>query len=206
MKNRNNTAEFSGIVKTAPVLGHNIYKEDFYHFDLMIPRLSGVSDVLPVTLSGKLIDTENLKPGDTVHILGQVRSYNKIVEMKNRLDIRIFALEIEKIPEKDFINEVMIEGYLCKAPVYRITPFGREIADMLIAVNRSFGKSDYIPAIAWGRNARFVSNAEVGQKLYLMGRLQSRLYEKKLENGLVENRVAYELSAAFVERIEKEDE
>ena len=108
--------------------------------------------------------------------------------------------------EEDFINEVMIEGYLCKTPVYRITPFGREIADMLIAVNRSFGKSDYIPAIAWGRNARFVSTAEVGQKLYLMGRLQSRLYEKKLENGLVENRVAYELSAALVERIAKEDE
>ena len=104
MKNRNNTAEFSGIVKTEPVLGHNIYKEDFYHFDLMIPRLSGVSDILPVTFSWKLIDKNDLMPGDVVHILGQVRSYNKIVELKNRLDIRIFALEIEKISEEDAIE------------------------------------------------------------------------------------------------------
>lgn len=205
MKNRNNIAEFSGKVLGEPVFGHNIYKEDFYNFELEVPRLSGASDILQVTVSGKLLGEAAVSAGESICVQGQVRSYNKIIDGKSRLDIRIFALEIENCGCEEYTNDVVLEGFLCKAPVYRSTPFGREISDMLIAVNRSFGKSDYIPAIAWGRNARYISNAKVGQKLYVSGRLQSREYEKKQDDGTSEKRTAYEVSVSALEFLEKDE-
>ncbi len=201
MKNVKNIAEFSGRVHSLPVFDHNIYKEDFYSFFIEVERLSGVSDILPVTVSAKLLFGMDLEIGTAVDIRGQIRSYNKMVGERSRLDLRIFALEIEEADICRNINSVEIEGSLCKDPSYRTTPFGREIADMLIAVNRFFNKSDYIPAIAWGRNARFASMAETGDSLMVSGRLQSRKYEKKLEDGTIEERTAYELSCNTLDMV-----
>ncbi|HZK57395.1 MAG TPA: single-stranded DNA-binding protein [Clostridia bacterium] len=183
---------------------HEIYGEGFYIYNIEIPRLSDVVDRLPLTVSDRLLIEEGLKDGDTVKVEGQLRSYNKFIDNSNRLVLTVFAKHItfsEDGKELKNPNKIFLEGYICKPPVYRETPFGREITDLLVAVNRLYNKSDYIPTIAWGRNARFSSNLDVGDKIRIWGRIQSRQYQKRYPDGNVENKVAYEVSISKMEKI-----
>ena len=190
-----------------------IYGESFYIFDLEVARLSGNSDIIPITISERLILEKELEIGDKVAIEGQFRSYNSYENEKNRLILTVFAKDIKYLSEEDeenssekVSNEVTLIGYICKKPIYRQTPFGREISDILLAVNRAYNKSDYIPAIAWGRNARFCQNIEVGTKVKITGRVQSRNYEKKFEDGTIQTRTAYEVSISSLEIVNEEEE
>jgi primosomal replication protein N len=194
MENVINTLHLSGKVIGTPVVGHEAFGEKFYYLTLGVPRLSGAEDQLPVTLSERLLDGAALKEGDVLSIEGQVRSYNKIIEGAGRLLITAFAQKIVSADERENPNQIQLTGTLCKAPAYRTTPFGREIADMMLAVNRAYGKSDYIPCITWGRTARFASHLKVGDKVTLLGRFQSRAYQKQLADGTVLNKTAYEVS------------
>ena len=198
-------------VKKKKKFSHEIYGERFYVFNLEIERLSGNSDIIPITVSERLLTELELEIGKKVKVEGQFRSYNNYENERNRLILTVFAKEIieveEETEEKDEItNEVVLVGYICKKPIYRQTPFGREIADVLLAVNSAYNKSDYIPSIAWGRNARFCQNMEVGTEVKIVGRIQSRNYEKKFPDGTVETRVAYEVSIASMEIANSEDE
>ena len=207
----NNHLVLVGRITSDKRFSHEIYGESFYIFDLEVARLSGNSDIIPITISERLITDETLTEGKKLLIKGQFRSYNSYENEKNRLILTVFAKDVVEVEEpeqqeenemvkKDMVtNEVVLIGYICKKPIYRQTPFGREIADILLAVNRAYNKSDYIPCIAWGRNARFCQNLEVGTKVKLVGRVQSRTYEKKYEDGTVENRVAYEVSVSSLE-------
>ena len=214
----NNYLTLVGKVTGEKKFSHEIYGERFYIFNLEIPRLSGVADIIPITISERLINEDTLTEGQKLLVKGQFRSYNSYESEKNRLILTVFAKDIKVISEeeqseeenemtkKDVVtNEVVLIGYICKKPIYRQTPFGREIADILLAVNRAYNKSDYIPCIAWGRNARFCQNLEVGAQIKLVGRVQSRTYEKKHEDGSVETRVAYEVSVGSLEVIEEND-
>lgn len=183
---------------------HEIYGEGFYIYNIEIPRLSDVVDQLPLTVSDRLLIGEGLNDGDIIKVEGQLRSYNKFIDNSNRLVLTIFAKHITFFENKKELknpNKIFLEGYICKAPVYRETPFGREITDLLIAVNRLYNKSDYIPTIAWGRNARFSSNLNVGDKIRIWGRIQSRQYQKRYSDGNVENKVAYEVSISKMEKM-----
>ncbi len=192
---------------------HEIYGERFYTFKLSIARLSGNADIIPITVSERLINDEMLSEGKKLLVKGQFRSYNSYENERNKLILTVFAKDIIELQEeetenefakKDSVtNEVVLVGFICKKPIYRQTPFGREIADLLLAVNRAYNKSDYIPSIAWGRNARFSQTLEVGTKVRIVGRVQSREYEKKFEDGTVENRVAYEVSIGSLEVVEE---
>lgn len=212
----NNKLTLVGKVVSEKRFSHEIYGEKFYLFDIEIPRLSEISDIIPVTISERLIDDEKLKIGVRILIKGQFRSYNSYENEKNKLILTVFAKDVifeaelteeekEDIKKQQLSNEVVLIGYICKKPVYRQTPFGREIADILIAVNRAYNKSDYIPAIAWGRTARFCQNMEPGTEVKVIGRVQSRQYEKKYEDGTVENKIAYELSIGSLEVINEKD-
>ena len=209
----NNYITLVGKVTGEKRLSHEIYGERFYIFDLEIPRLSGNSDIIPVTISERIITDEMLTQGKKLLVKGQFRSYNSYENEKNKLILTVFAKDIIEVNEeentqnemvkKDVItNEVVLIGYICKKPIYRQTPFGREISDILLAVNRAYNKSDYIPCIAWGRNARFCQNIEVGTQVKIVGRVQSRTYEKKFEDG---TRIAYEVSVGSLEIINEED-
>ena len=214
----NNYLTLVGKVTGEKRFSHEIYGESFYVFNLEIPRLSGNSDIIPITVSERLIKEDTLQEGKKLLVKGQFRSYNSYENEKNRLILTVFAkdiMEVEDVVEdeenemvkKDTItNEVVLIGYICKKPIYRQTPFGREISDILLAVNRAYNKSDYIPCIAWGRNARFCQNLEVGSQVKIVGRVQSRMYEKKHEDGTVENRVAYEVSVGSLEVIEEKSD
>ena len=220
----NNYLTLVGRVTSEKQFSHEIYGERFYTFDLSIPRLSGNADIIPVTVSERLINDDMMKLETKLLIKGQFRSYNSYENEKNRLILTVFAKDIEKLEDKqeaevdeegnplpvnDFVkkdtitNEVVLVGYICKKPIYRQTPFGREIADLLLAVNRAYNKSDYIPSIAWGRNARFCQNLEVGTEVKVVGRIQSRNYEKKYEDGTVVKKVAYEVSIGSLEVIKE---
>lgn len=213
----NNYLTLVGKVTGEKKFSHEIYGERFYVFNLEIERLSGNADIIPITVSERLVTDEMLTQGKNLLVKGQFRSYNSYENEKNRLILTVFAkdvVELEKdnqeekneMTKKDMVtNEVVLVGYICKKPIYRQTPFGREIADILLAVNRAYNKSDYIPTIAWGRNARFCQNLEVGTKVKMVGRVQSRMYEKKHEDGTVENRVAYEVSIGSLEIVEEND-
>ena len=213
----NNYLTLVGKVTGEKKFSHEIYGERFYIFNLSIPRLSGNSDIIPITVSERLIKEDTLQEGKKLLIKGQFRSYNSYENEKNRLILTVFAKDIiekkkkNEEEETDFIkkdtitNEVVLVGYICKKPIYRQTPFGREISDLLLAVNRAYNKSDYIPCIAWGRNARFCQNLEVGSQVKVVGRVQSRTYEKKHEDGSVETRVAYEVSVGSLEVIEENE-
>jgi len=192
----NNEVRVSGILSCAPALSHNVYGEDFVNFSIEVPRLSGTVDVLPATASA--LTAVHLRAGDPISVHGQLRSYNRIVEGASRLDLRLFARRIDVNAAPEFENDIELTGYVCKPPAYRTTPFGREITDIMLAVNRRYNKSDYIPCIIWGRNARRAMQFEVGDKLNIKGRLQSREYEKRLEDGEVLKRTAYELSVSSV--------
>ena len=214
----NNYLTLVGKVTGEKRFSHEIYGERFYIFDLSIARLSGNADIIPVTVSERLITDTMLEEGKKLMVKGQFRSYNSYENEKNNLILTVFAKDIAEVQEpeieeesemvsKDTItNEVVLIGFVCKKPIYRQTPFGREIADLLLAVNRAYNKSDYIPTIAWGRNARFCQNLEVGTQVKIVGRVQSRQYEKKFEDGTSEIRVAYEVSVGSLEVIQEETE
>ncbi|MGN1329871.1 MAG: single-stranded DNA-binding protein [Clostridia bacterium] len=216
----NNHLVLVGKVTSEKTYSHEIYGEKFYIFDLEVARLSSAVDVIPITVSERLLTGLNLEIGKKLSVEGQFRSYNSYQNERNKLILTVFAKDIVEINDesieeseesqeekKDAItNEVTLSGYVCKKPIYRQTPFDREIADLLLAVNRAYNKSDYIPCIAWGRNARFCQNMEVGTEVKIVGRVQSRKYEKKFEDGTSETRVAYEVSISSMEIVEKKDE
>lgn len=206
----NNHLVLIGKVASEKRYSHEIYGEKFYVFNLEVLRLSSTVDIIPITVSERLLTSIDLGLEKSLKVEGQFRSYNNYENERNRLILTVFAKEIIEVdPEEskeETSNEVKLLGYICKKPIYRQTPFGREIADILLAVNRAYNKSDYIPCIAWGRNARFCENMEVGTEVRLVGRVQSRIYEKKHEDGSVEERVAYEVSVASLEIVEKEEE
>ena len=212
----NNHLVLVGKVTSDKKFSHEIYGEKFYIFDLEVPRLSGNADIIPITISERLLEKEDLEIDKKIIVEGQFRSYNSYENEKSRLVLTVFAKDIIEVNEeentqnemvkKDVItNEVVLIGYICKKPIYRQTPFGREISDILLAVNRAYNKSDYIPCIAWGRNARFCQNIEVGTQVKIVGRVQSRTYEKKFEDGTSETRIAYEVSVGSLEIINEED-
>jgi len=193
-----------GKIASEIAFSHDVYGESFYSFDLLVPRLSDVYDLLPITISERIMDADRFVPDNHVAISGQIRSYNNYIEeeRRNRLVLTVFAKDFEFKDEINKINpnEAFLDGYICKPPIYRTTPFGREICDMLLAVNRSYNKSDYIPCITWGRNARFGSKLAVGDNVKLWGRMQSRIYQKKLENGDVLDKTAFEVSVSKLEQ------
>ena len=211
----NNYLTLVGKVTGEKKFSHEIYGERFYIFNLEIPRLSGVADIIPITISERLINEDTLEEGKKLLVKGQFRSYNSYENGKNRLILTVFAKDVVEVKDEEeenemakkdeITNEVVLIGFICKKPIYRQTPFGREISDLLLAVNRAYNKSDYIPCIAWGRNARFCQNLEVGAQVKVVGRVQSRTYEKKHEDGSVETRVAYEVSIGSLEVIEEND-
>ena len=204
----NNYLVLIGKIISDKTFSHEIYGDSFYVFNLEVPRLSGNEDIIPITISERLIANFDLTIGRKVVIEGQFRSYNSYENEKNRLVLTVFAKDIidyKEEQEENVSNEVVLNGYVCKKPIYRKTPFGREISDILLAVNRAYNKSDYIPCIAWGRNARFCENMEVGTEVKIVGRVQSRTYEKKFEDGRTEQRVAYEVSIGSLEVINKDE-
>lgn len=194
----NNKVRLSGFVDSKPAFSHELYGEGFYEFMLRVPRLSQQSDIIPITVSERLMMGVDFSIGSKLSINGQFRSYNKLVDGKSKLMLTVFVRDFYVAAEEENPNEVELCGYICKAPIYRTTPFNREICDLLIAVNRAYNKSDYIPCIAWGRNARFVRDIEIGQKLQISGRIQSRQYTKKLTEEISETRTAYELSISKI--------
>lgn len=211
----NNHLVLIGKVCSEKTFSHEIYGEKFYMFDLEVPRLSKAVDVIPITVSERLITNIDIEIGKELAIEGQFRSYNSYENEKNRLILTVFAKDISEVEDEELSeeeekkkvsNEVVLIGYVCKKPIYRQTPFDREIADILLAVNRAYNKSDYIPCIAWGRNARFCQNIEVGTEVKILGRVQSRKYEKKFEDGTSETRVAYEVSISSMEIIDKKED
>ena len=198
----NNKVYLQGEVIDEPIYSHEVLNEGFYNLNLSIPRLSGQSDIIPVTISERLLKSANINVGDTIALKGQFRSYNKIEENKSKLVLTVFVRELCEIDVNSNPNIIEIYGYICKSPIYRTTPFNREITDVLMAVNRSYNKSDYIPCITWGRNARFVGELPVGTKLEMVGRIQSREYVKKIEGAEPINKTAYEISVSKVTQCE----
>ena len=194
----NNKVYLQGEVVDEPIYSHEVLNEGFYNLNLLIPRLSGQSDIIPVTISERLLKSANINIGDTIALKGQFRSYNKIEENKSKLVLTVFVRELCEVDENSNPNIIEIYGYICKSPIYRTTPFNREITDVLMAVNRSYNKSDYIPCITWGRNARFVGELPVGTKLEMVGRIQSREYVKKIDGLEPINKTAYEISVSKV--------
>ncbi|KXG75147.1 single-stranded DNA-binding protein [Thermotalea metallivorans] len=203
-----NAVTVVGEVCSALEFSHEMYGEGFYGFHIKIPRLSDYNDILPVTVSERILVGLNLRVGTVVKVDGQLRSYNKYKDGNNKLVLTIFARDMSLCNNPEEIknpNQIFLDGYICKEPVYRTTPFGREITDMLIAVNRPYNKSDYIPCIAWGRNARYSEKLRVGDHIKIWGRIQSREYQKKISDDYVIIRTAYEVSVSKMEINEEEN-
>ena len=202
----NNQVVIMGEIVSNFEFSHEIFGEGFYMVDVTVPRLSDSSDLIPLMVSERLIDVGEEYQGLNIMVQGQFLSYNRHEERKNRLVLSVFAREIEFVdetPESSKTNQIYLDGYICKEPIYRKTPLGREIADLLLAVNRPYGKSDYIPCICWGRNARFASNFSVGTRCEIWGRIQSREYMKRLSDDDAEKRIAYEVSVSKLEIMEE---
>ncbi len=206
MKNEKptNTVFLQGKIGSDVEYSHDLYGERFYEFKLNVPRLSEHLDVIPITAAEELVG--KLKKDDYISVTGQFRSFNRPDGERSRLILSVFAREIGEPHEDVNPNTAELIGYICKPPIYRTTPFNREICDVLLAVNRAYAKSDYIPCIAWGKNARLIKNAPVGQKLDVVGRIQSRQYTKRLDSGESEQRTAYEFSIGGVEFVQRESE
>ena len=204
MEETGNSIHLRGHVCQPLQFGHELFGEQFFVTTLRVPRLSGAEDFLPITLSERLLIDEPIAAGSILCLDGQLRSYNKVVEGSGRLLITAFAQRLLPEEDEENPNRVQLTGALCKAPSYRTTPFGREIADLMLAVNRSYGKSDYIPCITWGRTARYAANLKIGDKVRLVGRFQSRNYQKQLPDGTILNKVAYEVSVSRLSAM-KED-
>ena len=198
----NNKVFLNGVVVEKPVFSHETYGEGFYEVKLSVPRLSEHTDILPVTVSEKFLKDFSL--GQEVALKGQFRSFNKLMGEKSKLVLNVFAREIIERNSSMNPNIIEITGYLCKPPIFRTTPFNREICDILVAVNRAYNKSDYLPCIAWGRNARYIKDAPVGKKLEIVGRIQSREYQKKLDSGEIVTKTAYEISVGRINIVEDE--
>lgn len=210
MENNNlqtNSINLSGKIVSDFEFSHQVYGEAFYTFFLECKRLSESSDMLPVTISERLLINNSIKNGDYVNITGQLRSYNSYYEEKAHLILTVFAREIELTENLNANNpnNISLNGYICKKPVYRTTPFGREITDILLAVNRAYNKSDYIPIICWGRNARFAASLDVGRNISVTGRMQSRKYQKKIDENNVVQKTAYEVSVSKIELLPVND-
>ena len=198
----NNQVSIMGKIASGFTFSHQVYGEGFYLVDLLVKRLSDSEDRIPLMVSERLVDVTQDYEGEYIMVQGQFRSYNRHEEKKNRLVLSVFVRElsfVEKADDSIKTNQIFLDGYICKPPVYRKTPLGREIADLLLAVNRPYGKSDYIPCICWGRNARYASAFEVGGHVLLWGRIQSREYIKKLGENQTEKRTAYEVSVSKLE-------
>ena len=200
----NNKVSVIGEIVSEFRFSHEVFGEGFYIVDVSVNRLSDSSDVIPMMVSERLVNVKENLMGQLVEVAGQFRSYNRHDGSKNRLVLSIFVREWQIVAENPLsgkTNQIFLDGFICKAPVYRKTPLGREIADLLVAVNRPYGKSDYIPCIAWGRNARFASTFEVGGRIQVWGRVQSREYIKKISEEETEKHVAYEVSVNKLEYI-----
>lgn len=205
----NNQVTIAGEVVSEFTFSHEVYGEHFYIVNIAVCRLSNSYDVIPVMVSERLIDVTSDYRGCVLQVSGQFRSYNRHEENRNRLVLSVFAREAVLASQEDEDeqnpNHIFLDGYVCKHPVYRKTPLGRETADVLLAVNRPYGKSDYIPCICWGRNARFADKFEVGSHIQIWGRIQSREYQKKIAEDQYEKRVAYEVSVSKLEYIAEEN-
>ena len=201
----NNQVTIVGTVDSEFTYSHEVFGEGFYMLEVVVSRLSHMEDRIPLMVSERLVDVTESCMGKIVEVHGQFRSYNKHEEGRNRLILSVFVREFSFVGEEGTLtrpNSIYLDGYICKPPVYRMTPLGREIADLLMAVNRPYGKSDYLPCICWGRNARFAGKFEVGTHIHLWGRIQSRTYQKRLEDDVVEKRTAYEISVNKIECVE----
>lgn len=194
----NNKVFLIGTVQSEPQFSHEVFGEGFYELYLSVKRLSEHNDIIPITISERLLNDRDFKIGNTIAIKGQFRSYNKLVDNKSKLMLTVFVRELTEVDESMNPNIIELSGYVCKPPIYRTTPFKREISDLLLAVNRAYNKSDYLPCIAWGRNARFIKNATVGQKVFLSGRIQSREYQKKISDQENLTKTAYEISISKI--------
>ena len=206
---KNNQVSIYGQVITGFKFSHEIFGEGFYIVEVMVKRLSNTYDRIPLMVSERLIDVTQDYTGEYITVTGQFRSYNRHEEQKNRLVLSVFVREIsfmEEEPDDSKANNILLDGYICKEPIYRKTPMGREIADLLLAVNRPYGKSDYIPCICWERNARYISNFGIGEHVQISGRIQSREYKKKISDTEIELRTAYEVSVSKLEVMEDEDD
>ena len=204
----NNKVSVIGKVISEFTFSHEVFGEGFYILEVAVNRLSDQADIIPLMISERLIDVKQDYRGQTIEAIGQFRSYNRHEGTKNRLVLSIFVREysfMEEFTDYTKTNQIFLDGFICKEPIYRKTPLGREIADLLVAVNRPYGKSDYIPCIAWGRNARYASQFEVGSRLRIWGRVQSREYTKKISETESERRVAYEVSVSKLEFIEEQE-
>ena len=198
----NNQVSIMGKIASGFTFSHQVYGEGFYLVDVLVKRLSDSEDRIPLMVSERLVDVTQDYEGEYIMVQGQFRSYNRHEEKKNRLVLSVFVRELSFVEEEDDTvktNQIFLDGYICKPPVYRKTPLGREIADLLLAVNRPYGKSNYIPCICWGRNARYASAFEVGGHVLIWGRIQSREYIKKLSESQTEKRTAYEVSVSKLE-------
>lgn len=203
---QNNTVTLIGEIASGFTFNHEVFGEGFYSVDLAVTRLSEQVDIIPLIISERLLNADGISMGNTVEVVGQFRSYNNHEGTKNRLVLSVFVREIRFMGEfMDYTktNLISLNGFLCKPPVYRKTPLGREIADLLLAVNRPYGKSDYIPCIVWGRNARYAMGLSVGCRMEIFGRIQSRNYEKKMSETQIEYRRAYEVSVSKLEVYDK---
>ena len=201
----NNKVYIAGKVISKPEFSYEVFGEGFYEFNLEVKRLSDTSDIIPVTISERLLKEQEILVGSMIAGNGQFRSYNKVVEDKSKLMLTVFIRELVPYNENENPNQIELTGFVCKEPIYRTTPFKREITDVLIAVNRSYNKSDYLPCIAWGRNARLVKNFKIGDKVSVTGRIQSRLYQKRIGDELV-TRTAYEVSLNKIDVVDDEGE
>lgn len=202
----NNQVSIAGEVISDFTFSHDVFGEGFYVLEVVVSRLSNSYDMIPVMVSERLIDVKQDYKGKFVEVLGQFRSYNRHEESKNKLVLSVFAREVkmvDELSENAKPNHIFLDGFVCKPPIYRKTPLGREIADVLLAVNRPYGKSDYIPCICWGRNARFAESFAVGGHVQVWGRIQSREYQKKVTDVEFEKRVAYEVSVSKLEYLEE---
>lgn len=198
----NNKVSIVGEIVSDFRFSHEVFGEGFYLVDVSVSRLSELSDVIPLMVSERLIDVSESEEGKLVAVSGQFRSYNRHEGTKNKLMLSIFVREweyVEELHEVGKTNQIFLDGFICKEPIYRKTPLGREIADLLVAVNRPYGKSDYIPCIAWGRNARYASGFDIGSRIQIWGRVQSREYVKKINEDELEKHVAYEVSVSKLE-------
>ncbi|NMS89543.1 single-stranded DNA-binding protein [Clostridioides difficile] len=204
VKDENNVVNLRGELDNKLEFSHEIFGEKFYNMKIKINRLSDSFDILPMTVSERLLQDIDLNKQNLVNVIGQLRSYNKTLNNKNRLVLTVFVREIKSIDEENKDpNSIFLDGYVCKEPVYRKTPLGREITDLLVAINRPYNKSDYIPSIVWGRNAKFAKNLKVGDRIQLWGRVQSREYEKKIDENNVIKKMAYEVSISKIKRLDE---
>ncbi len=201
-----NKVFLSGEIVSTPVFSHEMFGEEFFETEIAVKRLSEQVDVIPLTVSERLITEKNLKQGDKISLAGQFRSYNKMAEGKSKLMLTVFVRDILDYDEQANPNSIELIGFICKPTVYRTTPFNREICDMLVAVNRAYNKSDYIPCIAWGRNARFVKYLSVGEQVAVFGRIQSREYQKKISEDEIVTKTAFEVSVSRITVGEKVNE